>query len=29
MDLADGHQKSLQYMDRKGTGLYAFNLGSG
>ena len=29
MDLADGHQKSLLYMDQKGVGLYTFNLGSG
>ena len=29
MDLADGHRKSLLYMDRKGEGLYTFNLGSG
>uniref|UniRef100_A0A7S1U657 UDP-glucose 4-epimerase n=2 Tax=Phaeomonas parva TaxID=124430 RepID=A0A7S1U657_9STRA len=29
MDLADGHLKALEYMDREGAGNYVFNLGTG
>lgn len=29
MDLADGHLSAIQYMQRKGTGVFTFNLGTG
>jgi UDP-glucose 4-epimerase len=29
MDLSEGHVASLQYMDRKGNGVFVFNLGTG
>lgn len=29
MDLAEGHLSALMYMDRKGSGLFTFNLGTG
>jgi UDP-glucose 4-epimerase len=29
MDLSEGHVKALQYMDRQGTGVFVFNLGTG
>jgi len=29
MDLAEGHLSAIQYMDKKGSGLFTFNLGTG